>query len=165
MFTLDEKQPGYISVYPILKDILKLYDHIHLNFAKFYEEIGGFSGLHENDATKRRGVKLGKVVEVKQYTEGFELYYLGTKAQYRFPDGWLYPVLASFRALVDYKPKNTTWKTDPYEFFDKHGKKLVALTLEAGKQLGRNPNAIGKNKAHWTQLHDRVSLILARSGL
>jgi hypothetical protein len=39
------------------------------------------------------------------------------------------------------------------------------MTLEAGKQLGRNPNAIGKNKAHWNQLYDRAAVIAMRAGL
>jgi hypothetical protein len=33
---------------------------------------------------------------------------------------------------------------------------LVAITLEASKASGRNPNAVGKNKNHWIQLHDTV---------
>lgn len=162
-FSTEANQSGYISMAPILKDVLKLYDFIHINFASMYEEIGGFSGLNDPTA-KHKGVKLGRVSEVKQYPDGFQLYYLGKVGEYRFPDGWLYPVVGAMRSLVEYKPQRTTWKVDPFDFFKRHGKKFVTMTLEAGKTLGRTPAAIGKNKPHWVQLHDRVSLILARSG-
>lgn len=165
MFANEEHQAGYVSVAPVLVDTLKLYDHIHLNFARMYEEIGGFSGLGQESSGTKHKVKLGKVSEVKQYKDGFELFYLGKRGEYRFPDGWLYPVVGAMRALIDYKPVRTTWKTDPFEFFNRHGKKLVTMTLEAGKQLGRTPAAIGKNKPHWVQLHDRVSLIASRAGI
>lgn len=164
-FADDSKQGGYLSMAPVLSDVLKLYDFIHLNFSSMYEEIGGFSGLSHGEGDKRKGVKLGKVTEVKQYKDGFDLYYLGERAEYRFPDGWLYPVVGAMRALVDYKPQRTSWKTDPFDFFKKHGKKLVTMTLEAGKTLGRTPAAIGKNKPHWVQLHDRISLIASRAGI
>ena len=163
MFGDDAKQAGYLSVRPIVKDILKLYDYVHLNFAKMYEKIGGFSALTDDEGKQRKGVRLGKVTEVKQYENGFDLYYLGRTAEYRFPDGWLYPIVAALRALVDYKPQRTTWRMDPFTFFDKHGEKLVRMTLEAGRQLGRNPNAIGKNKPHWSALYDRVDLLALKS--
>lgn len=164
----DDIQAGYVSVSPILKDVLKLYDFIHLNFPLMYEEIGGFSGVKDaasGSHKERKGVKLGQVKEVKMYEHGFDLYYLGRKAEYMIPDGWLYPIVGAMRALVDYKPKNTSWKTDPFAFFTKHGEKFVRMTLEAGNSLGRTPAAIGKNKPHWSQLYDRTQILLSKSGI
>lgn len=147
---------GYQKLRPIIPDILKLYDYIHLKLAPMYEEVGGFSGMGEEDKRKSKQVKLAKVTEVKRVKEGFPLYYLNETGYYHFPNGWLYPLVGAHRALVSYKTV-ARFKAEPQRFFDKYGKKLVVTTLEASKQLGRNPNAVGKSQAHWTHLMDKVS--------
>lgn len=151
------EQEGYQQLTPIIPDVLKLYDFIHLKFADIYKNIGGFSTIGENGGkAKHKGVKLAKVTGVKSIEEGFPLYYLDETANYRFPDGWLFPVLAAMRGIVSYRSK-TKFKVNPYKFFEeKVGKQLVAMTLETSLSLGRNPNAVGKNRPHWTQLHERV---------
>lgn len=145
-------QHGYKNLRHILPDILCLFDYIHLRFEALYKKLGGYSGI---TGEQRSSVKLGKVTEVKHIRDGFPLYYLGQSAEFRFPSGWVYPVLASLRGLVRYKGVYS-WRCDPKAYFDKYGLKLVELTLEASRQLGRNPNAVGKSKNHWIQLHDKV---------
>jgi hypothetical protein len=166
MFRDEQHQNGYQRLKSILVDCLRLYDYIHLKFEPLYKEMGGMSSLSADAKTKKdqKGVKLGKLTEVKHIKDGFPLYYLGEKATYRFPDGWLYPVLASFRPLLSYRGSGQVkWKTNPFEFFDKHGKKLIAMTLNSSREMGRNPNAVGKNKAHWTQLQDKVENLFIKS--
>jgi hypothetical protein len=34
---------------------------------------------------------------------------------------------------------------------------LVRATLQQSNELGRNPNAIGKSRNHWANLHTRVA--------
>jgi len=147
-----DKPESYQSLKNIIPDILKLYDYIHLKFAEIYKDIGGFSGIGEDAKPTKRGLKLAKVTGVKAVKEGFPLYYMGEKAHYLFPDGWLFPVLSSLRAIVSYK-NNAKWKVNPFKFFDTTGKQLVQTTLETSLSMGRNPNAVGKNKPHWVQLH------------
>lgn len=155
MFRDDAK--GYESLKPIIGDILKLYDYVHLKFADLYKEIGGFSAIGEDIKPRtQRGVKLAKVTGVKAIKEGFPLYYLDEKAFYRFPDGWLFPVIAAMRGIASYR-QTVKWKADPFKFFDKVGKNLVSMTLETSLALGRNPNAVGKSRAHWIQLYERVT--------
>lgn len=144
---------GYQSLRPIIPDILKLYDYIHLHFADLYKTIGGFGAVGDNKATK--SVKLAKVTGVKGVKEGFPLFYLGQTAFFQFPDGWLLPVLSALRGITSYKTVSK-WKVDPYKFFDRVGKGLVKATLESALSLGRNPNAVGKSRPHWIQLHERV---------
>lgn len=157
MFRQDDE--GYRKLESILIDILKFYDHIHLRFEKFYHELGGISSIGKENVgplgEKKKG-KLGKVQEVKQIKAGFPLYFSGETAEYRFPDGWLFPVLSAHRAIISYRGSGARWKVDPFKFFDKYGKSLVAVTLEASKALGRNPNAVGKHKNHWVQLYDKT---------
>lgn len=150
------EEDGYKMLRPIVGDILKLYDYIHLHFADLYKGIGGFGSLSEDDTKKKqRGIKLAKVIGVKQIKQGFPLYYMGEKTQYKFPDGWLYPMVAALRSVVSYKTV-ARWKVDPFKFFDKIGKSLVKMTLETSISLGRNPNAVGKSGPHWMQLHERA---------
>jgi hypothetical protein len=147
-----EQPQGFKNLTPIIPDILKLYDYVHLKFADTYKEIGGFTGIADDKPKSQKGVKLAKVTGVKAIKEGFPLYYLGEKAFYLFPDGWLFPVVSSLRSVISYK--NTfKWKVNPFQFFDKTGKSLVQMTLETSLSMGRNPNAVGKNKPYWIQLH------------
>lgn len=144
---------GYKMLRPIIPDILKMYDYMHLNFESVYREVGGFKGLNEDDKPKtKKSVKLAKVSGVRHIKEGFPLYYLGETAHYLFSDGWLLPMLSSMRAVVGYKTV-ARWKADPYKFFDKVGRGLVQMTLERSVSLGRNPNAVGKDKSHWMALY------------
>jgi hypothetical protein len=154
---LFRKEPEkYQMLKPIIPSILELYDYVHLNFAEMYKSIGGFTGIGDDLAKpKTRGIKLAKVTGVKAVKEGFPLYYLGGKANFRFPDGWLYPVVSAHRGICSYKSV-VKFKADPKKFFEQAGKNLVGMTLEASIGLGRNPNAVGKSRPHWTQLHERV---------
>ncbi len=161
MFQNPEMEAGYLSIKPVLGDILKLYDFIHLKFPQLYKESGGISSLADS-TVERKGVRMGNLVEIKQIKDGFPLFYIDEKATYKVPDGFLLPILASLRPLLDYKPKTTSWKTNPFEFFTNYGKKLVAATLETSRDLGRSPNAVGKSKPHWTNLQNKVELIVAK---
>jgi hypothetical protein len=153
-----EEEEGFKALRPIIPSILEMYDYIHLRFADIYKSIGGFGGIGDEDKrkTNQKGVKLAKVTGVKHLEEGFPLYYLGETAHYKFPDGWLLPVLSAMRGLCSYKTV-VRWKTeDPRKFFDKIGRSMVKMTLESSLTLGRNPNAVGKSRPHWMQLHERV---------
>ncbi|HTB63412.1 MAG TPA: AIPR family protein [Opitutales bacterium] len=162
MFKDEAMQEGYKRLRPILVDILRLYDFAQLNFAPLYKETGGISSIgSENGSSdaansEKKKPKLGRLSEVKQVKAGFPLYYYGETAYYRFPDGWLYPVVGAHRAIASYKGANVGWKVDPIKFFERYGKSLVGITLEASKALGRNPNAVGKSKNHWIQLYGQV---------
>lgn len=75
------------------------------------------------------------------------------------PDGWMYPLLAAFRALLrwrDGKNRQVYWKTDPFKYFDTHGPELVADVVSQSEQLGNNPNATGKSRVLWSSLRIKV---------
>jgi hypothetical protein len=172
LFTSNDKEvaTGYKRLEKILPQILKLYDWVHVEFERHYRAIGGFGGL----AGKQGEVKLGKVVEVKHYKEaGYPLYFLEPQkdkeyspegmplqrtVEFKFPDGWLFPVVAALRGCAKYggEVRPIGWAFDPFEYFQEYGKPLVEAVLKTSKELGRNPNAIGKNQSLWTHLHDKV---------
>lgn len=152
-----EDEEGFKALRPIIPSILEMYDYIHLKFADIYKSIGGFGGIGDQDKRKdTKGVKLAKVTGVKHLEEGFPLYYLGETAHYKFADGWILPALAALRGICSYKTV-IRWKAEPKAFFDKVGKGLMRLTLESSLAMGRNPNAVGKSRPHWMQMHEKVT--------
>lgn len=157
-FLNEANERGYHQLKGILPDVLKLSDYLQKQIEEKYRELGGFSGL-TGDKGAKDAVKLGKVREVKHYKDGYQLVYLGEKAEFRFPDAWIYPIVASLRALLSFGKNGTAngyWRVDPFKYFDKYGKALVRQTLDTSVSLGRTVNAVGKSKAHWTQLHEKV---------
>lgn len=147
--------PGYMSLSSITADVLNLYEYLITHFEKAY-------------AGKKGGKRLGRRAGVKSSAGGdpFELKFTGAKSNYLIPLGLIYPLLASFRALVGYGSRGkrvAKWKTNPFEFFDKHGSELVSYLMEQVAELGNNPNMAGKKRHVYTTLHDRVDSLYSKS--
>ncbi|OGS32958.1 MAG: hypothetical protein A2218_10250 [Elusimicrobia bacterium RIFOXYA2_FULL_53_38] len=143
-----EWKEGFQALRPVVLDILKLYDHIHVNFPEQYEKARKFY--------KDSGAKLGARKEVT-YKAGkkHRLELTGQETNYFIPDGWLYPLLASFRVFLKW-PSNgkgdVSWKIDPFAFYDHSGHEAVQDIVEQSESLGRNANATGKSRSVWTML-------------
>lgn len=149
-----EWNKGYKALEPVVVDILTLYDYIHTHFEEQYEK--------HKKVSAGTGSKLGKRKEI-EYRNGktFKLKLTGNQTKYWIPDGWLYPVLASFRMLLDFPSDErgkVKWITDPKRFFDKYGFELVGLVEEQSENLGRNPNATGKSRLLWNMLRTKIEL-------
>lgn len=141
---------GYEKLAPVVVDILELYDHIHVKFQQAYRDAYGV------------GTKLGArkgVTYIETKAKARELPLSGMRTQYVLPDGWLYPLLASFRTLLVW-PKNgrgsVTWAKNPFDLFSLKGSELVYFLVERHEELGRNANATGKSKGVWSGLRDKV---------
>lgn len=140
-----ECKAGFEKLAPVVVDILKLYDYIHVNFPAQYRKID------------EKG-RLGRLVEVKFISDEKKARVLPLtelRTQYVLPDGWLYPLLGSFRMLLDW-PKGgrgkVQWITDPFKFFGEYGHELVRDVIDQSEELGRNPNTCGKSKRLWSGL-------------
>lgn len=157
-----EWQGGYRKLAPVVVDILELYDHIHIEFQKAYREAYGADG-GKTKLGKRKGVTY-----IENKTKARELHLSGKRTQYVLPDGWLYPLLASFRMLLVW-PKNgrgdVKWAKDPFDLFSQKGSELVYFLVERHEELGRNANATGKSKGVWSGLRDKVENWLLREKL
>jgi hypothetical protein len=138
---------GYKKFRPILKDILALYDTIGIEFRQMRNLEGGHGGAL-------------KIVDQRE-RKPFQFIFIGQEDQYRLQDGALYPMLAAFRWLVKLNAK-----TDSYRWnggFDavlaawrQVGPKLVSMTQEKAKEVGRNADSIGKSRPHWAALFQTV---------
>jgi len=148
-----EEKEGFKKLAPVVLHILKLYEFLHVEFKTQYQKAYGTNGV---------GAKLGRRKEVRYIDDekrAKELPLTGKRTKYVLPDGWLYPLLGSFRTMLAW-PKNgkgeVKWATDPFEFFLQRGSELVEILVEGSKELGQNPNATGKSRRVWVNLRDKV---------
>jgi hypothetical protein len=148
---LDEKLlEGYKTLAPIMIDILRLHDYVYANFERAYDAAFG--------PKARLGRREG--VESRLMDNPYLLPLTNIPSNYIIPSGFIFPLLASFRALVSHRGGKTAWKTDPFSYYDKYGKKLVGELMEQAEALGGNPNVTGKKKQTYTALHMRAQLLL-----
>lgn len=120
---------------PLLPEILELRDKIYLRMPRIYNDTQGkFGGLKGVDKL-RDGVKE-------------ELVFIGDESEYRIPKGFIYPVLASLRNLVEIKNDKCIWKTDPFKFLSDIENELVRYVGSQALSL-KNPNALGKDNMTW----------------
>ena len=137
----------------ISKDIFKLHDHIKRCMWELYR--------------KKTGGDMGKLKEIgyKNGQSKFPLRFSTRqdgeieKIKYDIPSGFVYQILGALRLLVVENEQGFyTWRTDPFNFYDKKvGPDLIDLAMEASKELGRNPMAVGKSARHWNGLYNQVA--------
>ncbi len=144
---------GYQSISPIILDILSLHDHLYSGFERAYDSVFG--------PKARLGRRDG--FESRLLGNPYELSFTKTKSNYVIPMGFIFPLLASFRALIVHKGTKTQWKTNPIEFFDRHGKKLVAELVAQMESQGGNPNVIGKSRDVYVALYKTAQICIARN--
>src|SRR3984885_5286355 len=133
----------YYRLRKLLKDGLKLYDHIRHDFREMHNEAGGSAGKMNiiEEASARRGT--------------FEFPFAGlAPKKYRLTKGATFPILAAFRTYVEISPKtgDARWRggfNRVLEVWNEVGPSLVEETFQLTKEGIRNPDAIGKNRKHW----------------
>lgn len=133
----------------LLPTILELRDAIYLELPEAYK--GHFG-------------KLTGVTVVTGRMEKVTLPFIGQESNYRIPSGFIYPILAAFRNLVQCATDKCTWKTDPVKFFGDLKDDLASRVGEQALQL-RNPNKLGKDKATWRACYDSVELAVLRRNI
>lgn len=149
MYLKDEV--SYQKLRPILKDILCLHDYVQIRGRDLYNK-------------KYAGKGAALAFFESRIRGEYEFIFIGEQHKCRLFDGALYPILASFRFLVEQKPGNAvySWKVGSFEnvkkFFDVVGADLINLTKNTSDTRDRNPNAIGKDDNHWDNLYKTVAL-------
>ncbi len=153
----EEKPKTFKALKPIVKDILRLHDIIAKTARRLW-----------NDETGGKG---GALAFMEKKTSGeWKFVFTGEAGEYRLYSGALYPMLAAFRWYVKAKSDGTYgWRTDFNEVlkaWEEIAAELVRATLHQSNELGRNPNAVGKSRNHWANLHTRVAKfdLMARQG-
>jgi len=139
----------YVKMSKIMVDIFKLYDKLEKNARDFYA--GGVPNR-----------KYGSIIGVSKRKDGkpaFKTKYYKNNTDYITPNGFLFPIMGSFRALITTdKDGYYCWKKNPFEVMEKVGCDLMETTVDTSRTLGNNPNATGKNKTLWKNLYMCVAM-------
>ena len=146
---------------PIVRDIVKLYDIIRLDWWDLYRQ---------PDEDGRRG-RPGKRTEVKSRKRGkgrlLQFPALGrqedsTDDVYHVEKGLVVPLIAAFRSLLRKDHDSISWKTDPFDFWKANGSTLVRKIMDASDQRGQNPHTVGRDKTVYEALYESVELLYLR---
>lgn len=142
----------------IMKDILELHDTINLEAAQLWNDNGGKTGGERGAAGKLAWMEYRDPKKNKPFIFAF----IGNKTgNYKLTNGALYPILAAFRWYVTYDSdkQHLVWKV-PFSHilntWRSVGIQMLRATGELCDDLGNNPNALGKSKSNWGNMHNIV---------
>ena len=138
----------------LLPSILELRDFIYLELPDAYNlsggKFGGLTGVIELSNKARMNKE--------------ELSFTGKESNYRIPNSFIYPILASFRNVVQIKDNKCSWKILPVKLFRELKNDLAIRLGEQAKEL-RNPNKLGKDSATWGRCYDLVAIEVLKRNL
>lgn len=142
---------GYKKLAPVALDACKLYDYIRLRWAELY---------NAPDETGKRG-KFGKTVEANKRKRNRSrltaYHFLAKNGKYPIEKGFAFPVLAGFRALLREEDDGLLyWTTDPFQFFDDHGKRLISTVRTASENRNGDPHMVGRDESVYAAVYSEV---------
>ena len=144
---LESKKNNYFNLAKLLPELVRLYNTVETEYKNKYLEYspsGRFGAV--------RGIE-----KRKDEKKPFKSLYLEEDMEYKVSVGYILPVFAAFRVLLD---KDTlTWKSNPFELWNKIGSELVKNTLESSRN---NPQDAGKNTSIWSNNYSKVENALFR---
>lgn len=152
LYIADHKQYGeseenpYIKMTGIMPDIFRLYDAIEVGMNRFYRQ-------------KNPGGRYGSVkgVQVPKPGQEFHSKFFGNPLDAASPNGFIYPILGAFRALVAEDGGRYCWKKNPFAVLERTGADLVESTVSMSRSLGNNPQSVGKEQNIWKTLYMTVA--------
>ena len=127
---------------PIIKDIFDLWEIIEREFASTANSSGKRYGTRKYSKYDK-----DKVVSATL----FEQYDL----QYAIPKGIMYPLIGSFRSLVQVDDSTGlySWRKNPIDVWKAIGSKLVTIILD---EKVENPDVLAKNANLWSNLFKEI---------
>lgn len=136
----------YVKMSNIMPDIFKLYDAIEVGMMKFYK-IKNPSGRYGSI----------KGVQTPKNGQMFHSKFLNNDMDVSSPNGFIYPIVGAFRALLKEKNGKYVWKSNPFSVLEKVGPDLVESTVSMSKSLGNNAQSVGKESNIWKTLYMTVA--------
>ena len=143
-----ENLETYKKIYPLLKDILRLWDVIHRDMRKWY------------DASKEKQGQTGRFGKITGVTPDRKtaLYFIDEEAKDLIPSSFKYPILAALRAFVEEKDGHYVWGLDPeFSLQNGLGEQLTEVVMANALEL-RNPNKLGKTNSVWDQCYSKAQV-------
>lgn len=138
-----QKNEGKLrKLYPLLPDILRMWDEIHQNWSTWYGE-----GREEEAGIRGR---FGKLTAIMQSPE--PLYFKGGTVRYRMPEAYKYPILSAMRAAIKVQGRGARWATDPVQLLHQTGPQLTTVVGNTVRAT-QNPNKVGKDVGTWSSCY------------
>lgn len=91
--------------------------------------------------------------------KGSKLPFIGETMPYRVPNGWLYPMLAAFRANLTEDHK---WRIPLSELLPAVMTSLAGVLVAAHKDSGGRPELIGKKETAYSSCYTKIQLYLSK---
>lgn len=149
---------GFGKIIHLAPDLLRLCEEIEIEADEARRRIGGLQALKATEE-KENGTKDGKSRgrAMKELSGPRELPVTGKSVKSGWPTGYLYPIVAAMRPLLDYSGEVAKWKVaDPMHVFRSSSNELVKTLLAYAEEYGRKPNAVGKSPLCWKSLYDTL---------
>ena len=107
-------------------------------------------------------MKIGKAQAGSQNRKNIPLPFLDAQMAHHVPNGWLYPMLAAFRANVDWnlEKRKFQWKIPLRELVPQVIDDLVGICVTEHHDNNLQPDKVGKRESTYLQCYDKVQLYL-----
>jgi len=152
-----ELRPSPIDVLvPRLPEILELSDLIRRETPAAAGRVGFKFGM----------MKAGKLrAGAKSNRRNVPLVFLNSTMNHRVPNGWLYPMLAAFRANVewDLQQRKFEWKVPLARLVPAVIDDLVGICVTEHRDNNLQPDKVGKRESTYVQCYDKIQLYLLES--
>ena len=142
----DGPENPYVKMKPVMAQIFKLYDYLEAKMPEYYRK--------KNPAGKY-GLVSG-VITSKDPKKQLRTKFYRNEITHGSPNGFLFPILGSLRALLKEENGQYDWASNPFDILDKAGPELVWTTVERSRTLGNDPVKVGKDSGNWQTLYMRV---------
>lgn len=156
-----ESRPSPLDlIIPRLPEILALRDKIHKETPAAAKEAGFVFGRMK--VNRRSAKRAGSPENVRNVA----LPFLNEVMDYPVHKGWVLPMLAAFRANVDWDlaAGRFEWKVPLDELFPAIIGELVRICVREHKDNNSHPEYVGKKDSAYAQCYDKVVIYLARQG-
>lgn len=124
------------------------------------------------EAAKRVGFEFGRLKVGKKRRAGSKgsatpLPFADKMSNYRVPKGWLFPMLAGFRANVKWDLESETfeWIVPLKQLLPEILDSIVKVCVVEHKDNNLPPQAVGRRESSYRQCYDKVVINLARRGV
>ena len=155
-----EHKEDFEPIYPIAKDVLRLWDTIHIVLPTLYNRVRG-------DRGGVSGGKFGRLTGVSvSESSNQQLYFVDDSSRYVIPAGLKYPILGAFRALLDERKGRYFWANgnDPCDLLRGQLGEDLVQTIGDFALDAQNPSKTGKSLLVWQSCYQCAELMRLRSG-
>ena len=130
-----------------------------MEFVELYEEL--YLGFP--DAYNKVSKGFGRISCVKQSSkkeQKFKTKYRRNPCEYKYPDGFIIPILWGLRELLEVRDGEVVWASDPNEFLANSLVEIMNVYYDMISMCDYDPQKIGKNSGCYNLVSSQVRALL-----